>query len=224
MTVIHKFLSVTAKVAEYFDALLGKGEMPKFEKVRTETEGYDHGEMQAPLSQLRVIESIMQMIDAKRVLEVGTFRGNTAARIAAALPTDGMLVTLEKDLRYIDELNKRWSDLGVREKIDFRIGKALETLDALASEGNLFDLAFIDADKENYKTYVEKVMKIMRPRGVILVDNTLWGGLVADESGDEPARRITKNIQEFNQWVFDTFGTRASIIPAWDGLTIIVKE
>lgn len=224
MSVIHKFINVTEGVALYIDKLLNGGEMDTMNAVRTKTESYDHGEMQAPLSQLRMIESIIQMIDAKRVLEIGTFRGNTAARIAAALPADGMLVTLEKDLRYIDELNQRWIELGVREKIDFRIGKALESLDTLISDCREFDLAFIDADKENYRLYVEKVMKIMRPRGVILVDNTLWGGLVAEDHEEGVARKITKNIKGFNQWVFDTFGTRASIIPAWDGLTIIVRE
>lgn len=223
---ISKSIEITEELASYINDLLDHDETEKMRVTRLETEAFDHGEMQAPISQLRVIISIMQMIDARRVLEVGTFRGMTAARLAEALPdiAGAKVVTLEKDLRYIDELKKRWTDLGVDKKIDLRSGQALDLLDQLAGEVDTeghFDLAFIDADKDKYKLYVEKTLSIMRPRGVILIDNTLWGGAVVGSSTDS---NITKNIQNFNTWIFETFGLQASIVPAWDGMTIIVKK
>ncbi len=227
MSSIHKFISISKEVAAYINGLLDRSESANMKMTREDTEAFDHGEMQAPVSQLRVIVSIMHMIGARKVLEIGTFRGMTAARLAQAFPKDiigAKVVTLEKDLRSVDELKQRWADLDVSDRIELRSGTATDLLDKLSSEvltDGYFDLAFIDADKENYRTYVEKTLPLMRSRGVILVDNTLWGGDVANASADS---NITKNIQNFNTWVFDKFGVKASIVPAWDGMTIIVKE
>lgn len=226
MSSVHKFVTITKELANYINELLDRGEVSNMKMVREDTEAFDHGEMQAPISQLRVIISIMQMIDAKRVLEIGTFRGMTAARLAQAFPTDilgAKVVTIERDLRFVDELKKRWENLGVSDRIDLRSGQATDILDKLSEEVSLdgyFDLAFIDADKEKYKEYVEKTLKLIRPKGVVLVDNTLWRGEVSSESDSN----LTGYVREFNKWVFDTFGTNASIVPAWDGMTIIVKE
>ncbi|MES3005750.1 MAG: O-methyltransferase [Patescibacteria group bacterium] len=227
MNSVHKFISITKDLASYINKLLDRGESKNMKMIREDTEAFEHGEMQAPISQLRVIVSIMQMIGARRILEVGTFRGMTAARLAQAFPADiigAKVVTIERDIRFVEELKKRWADLGVMEKIDLRSGQAADILDRLADEISLegyFDLAFIDADKEQYKNYTEKVLQLIRPGGVILVDNTLWRGEVA---GTDTQSNLTKYVQDFNEWVFEKFGENASIIPAWDGMTIIVKE
>lgn len=219
MTSIHKFVTITKEVAVYINNLLDVAEWAEMKKVREETEAIEHGEMQAPISQLRVIISLIKMIDAKRVLEVGTFRGTTAARLAEAMP-NGEVLTIERDLRYVDELKKRWERLGVEKRIHLLSGQATEVLDSLVTE-KPFDLAFIDADKEKYKEYVEKTLILLRPKGVLLVDNTLWRGEVTEANTDS---NLTRYVKDFNTWVFEKFGASASIVPAWDGMTIIVKE
>jgi O-methyltransferase len=227
MSSVHKFVEITKELAGYINDLLDKSETKNMKMIREDTEAFDHGEMQAPISQLRVIISIMQMIDARRILEIGTFRGMTAARLAQAFPTDVMgakVVTIERDPRYVEELQQRWNDLGVAEKIEMRSGQALDVLEQLADEvsrDGYFDLAFIDADKGNYKTYVEKTLRLVRSKGVILIDNTLWRGEVIADSSDS---NLTGYMKDFNEWIFEKFGTNASIVPAWDGLTIIVKN
>lgn len=224
---VHKYISVTKELAGYINDLLDRSENRNMKMIREDTEAFDHGEMQASISQLRVIISIMKMIDAKRVLEIGTFRGMTAARLAESFPKDilgAKIVTIERDPRYVEQLEQRWTELGVADRIELKSGQAIDELEKLEekiSEEGYFDLVFIDADKEKYKIYTEKALKLVRPKGVVLIDNTLWRGEVVNAESDS---NLNNYIKEFNEWVFEKFGTNASIIPAWDGLTVIVKE
>ncbi len=218
---MNKHVEITEEVEGYIDGLLVGGERVDIEDVRAETLAIPHSNMQTRMSQMRFVAGIMKAINARRVIEIGTLRGYGAARMAQALPEGGKLIVLEKDPRYVDELNERWSSLGLAQKIELRTTRASEGLDALLAENlEKFDLIFIDADKENYKTYVEKSMELLRERGVILVDNTLWGGKVAHLAEDNG----TIHVQEFNTWVFEMYKDSASIIPAWDGMTMIVKS
>jgi caffeoyl-CoA O-methyltransferase len=135
----------------------------------------------------QLLRLLVKSLSARRVLEVGTFTGYSALMMASALPKDGELVTLEVD-RFAERVARRY--FGQSEdggKIQLLMGPALETLSSLAPP---FDLAFVDADKENYPRYYEKVVDLVRPGGLIVVDNVLWSGKVLDPRGDEEARAI----------------------------------
>jgi predicted O-methyltransferase YrrM len=167
---------------------------------------------------------IAKAISAKNILEIGTFCGFSTAAFARAIPENGVVFTCDEDTRYIETARKYWTHLGVAQKIHFELGQALTVLHRLTidepSKG-FFDIAFIDADKENYRQYAELSMKLLRKGGLLIVDNTLWKGLVQyKESRDNSA----EHIKALNEWVFETFGKNASLLPAWDGVTIVVKS
>ena len=227
-----KHVEVTEGVDVYIEGLLESGESAGVERLRVETLTIPHSEMQTTLSQMRFVGGLLRAIGARRVLEVGTLQGYGAAAMAAEIPDDGIVVTLEKDIRYIDNLHERWKKAGLDKKIELRTAPAIdslvllqkETIDAQISadgENFLFDLIFIDADKGSYKTYVEEGMKLLRSRGIMLIDNILWGGSVATGPSDD---NITRALQDLNRWIFATYGAHASIVPAWDGMIMIVKD
>lgn len=215
----NKHILVDESLSAYIDDLLLKSESEDTKEVLTETLTLAHSEMQIPLSQARFLESIIQMTGAKKVLEIGTFWGFSSAFIARALPIDGILYTCERDERVWPIAENYWKKLGVVEKIVQKKGQGIDICQELISSNEIFDLIFVDADKGNYKQYLEYVMKLIKPKGVILLDNILWAGLVADE---DPGDNVGRNLKVFNEYLFETYGTCASIIPAWDGLAVIV--
>jgi O-methyltransferase len=141
--------------------------------------------------------------------------------MARALPAGGKVITLDEDKRYIAEAEAFWKAMGVAKTIEFKLGLAETTLKGMAATKHAFDLVFIDADKENYKKYVESALKMTRKGGSILIDNTLWRGLVADQHATDNG---AKHIRAFNAWLHEKFGKDAALLPAWDGLTLIVKK
>jgi len=126
------------------------------------------------------------LIGAKRYLEIGTFTGYSALSVALALPADGKVVCCDVSKEFTDKARAYWKEAGVESKIDLRLGPALETLDAMiAAKGAPFDYAFIDADKSNYDGYYERALKLLRPGGLIALDNMLWSGAVADPANTD---------------------------------------
>lgn len=161
-----------------------------------------------------------RLIGARRAVEIGTFTGYSAACIARGLPPDGRLLCCDVSEEWTDIARRHWVAAGVAERIELRIGPALDTLAALVDEPT-FDLAFIDADKPAYPDYYEAVLRRLHPGGVILVDNVLWGGAVIDPAVDDEHTNI---IRAFNRMVADDPRVDSVILPVGDGLTIARKN
>jgi caffeoyl-CoA O-methyltransferase len=163
---------------------------------------------------------LARAIGARRAVEVGTFTGYSALCIARGLPDDGRLLTCDRNEEWTSIGRRYWEKAGVSHKIELRIGPALETLRSLPEDAGL-DLAFIDADKQEYIAYFEELLKRLRPSGVILVDNVLWDGHVVDpEVKDEQ----TLAIRDFNDHVARDPRVECVMLPVADGLTLLRKR
>ena len=171
--------------------------------------------MQVDPSQCYFLHLIIKISNIKNVLEIGTFTGLSALSISLALPNDGSLVALDKN----EETNKIATSFFKKAKQDHKIKTiikpALETLEEL--KNNKFDMIFIDADKMNYKEYYERSLKLINKNGLIIVDNVLWHGEVADENN---LNKYTVNIRKFNEYVSNDKRVEQVIIPLGDGMTI----
>lgn len=157
----------------------------------------------------------------KKAIEVGTFTGYSALCVAEALPDDGILIACDVSESWTRIGKPYWKDAGVENKIDLRIGPASETLQELidVGEGD-FDFAFIDADKENYQTYYEQCLHLLKVGGVIAIDNVLWGGRAADESVNDES---TLAIRALNDFVTADARVFSTMLPMGDGLTLAIK-
>jgi caffeoyl-CoA O-methyltransferase len=163
---------------------------------------------------------LARLIGAQHAVEVGTFTGYSAISIARGLPDDGTLLCCDVNEEWTAIARKYWARAGVDDKIELRIAPATETLRSLPA-GERFDVAFIDADKPNYPIYYEEVLARLRRNGVILVDNTLWGGAVADPKATDDN---TKAIRAFNDAVAADERVESTILTVGDGLTLIRKR
>lgn len=166
---------------------------------------------------------LVRIHGAKRALEVGTFTGYSALAVAQALPEDGELIACDVSEEWTAIGKPFWEKAGVAHKIDLRIRPAVETLDALLAEGqgNTFDFAFIDADKRNYDAYYERCLALLRPGGLLTIDNVLWGGKVADESVQD---EDTRAIRALNLKIIDDTRVDTCMTPIGDGVTLVVKR
>jgi predicted O-methyltransferase YrrM len=191
-------------------------------RLRAETAALPAGGMQIGPDQARLLGWLVNLVGARRTLEIGTFTGASALAVAQALPDDGRLVACDVSDTWTSIAIRYWSEAGVRDKIDLRLGPALDTLDQLAREGGpLFDFAFIDADKEPIWSYFEGALGLLRDGGVIAVDNTLWGGQVADSSVRDAD---TRSIDDFNRRITDDPRVDSVQVTVGDGLTLIRKR
>jgi caffeoyl-CoA O-methyltransferase len=163
---------------------------------------------------------LTRLIGARRAVEVGTFTGYSALCIARGLPEDGRLLCLDVSEEWTSVGRRYWERAGVASKIDLQLGPAADSLRALPRE-ETFDLAFIDADKPNYALYWEEVLARLRPNGVVLVDNVLWGGRVFDAGADDDN---TKAIKAFNDMVAGDARVDVVMLPLSDGLTVARKR
>jgi caffeoyl-CoA O-methyltransferase len=164
----------------------------------------------------RLLKLLTQLTGAGRVLEIGTFTGYSALSMAEGLPDDGQVITCEIEPHHAAFARRYFQASPHGRKIDLRMGAALETLKGLAGP---FDLAFIDADKENYPAYYERVMELLRPGGVILVDNTLWSGLVL-----KPKDRETVAIDTLNRRIAQDTRVENVLLTVRDGLQVVRKK
>ena len=177
--------------------------------------------MQISPEQGQLMALLVRAIGARRVLEIGTFTGYSALRMALALPEDGSVVACDVSEEWTDIARRYWREAGVAAKIDLRLAPALDTLEALRAEASpSFDLAFIDADKGNYRAYYERCLELVRTGGLIAIDNVLWHGDVADpEKRDEDVTAI----RELNAALRDDDRIELSLVPIGDGLTLALK-
>ena len=176
--------------------------------------------MQISPEQGAFMEQLARLIGAKRIIEVGTFTGYSALCFARALPKDGTLLACDVSDEWTAIGRRHWEKAGVAGRIDLRIAPAAETLAALPTDP-VWDLAFLDADKGGYRTYYEEIVKRLRPNGVILVDNVLWMGTVADPSmeGED-----VEAIRAFNDFVAQDPRVEAVMLTIGDGLTLLRKR
>jgi caffeoyl-CoA O-methyltransferase len=192
-------------------------------ELRLETEKLPHAGMQISPEQGRLMRWLVELTGARRALEVGVFTGYSALSVALGLPEDGRLVACDLSDEWTSIARRYFARAGVAHKVDLRLGPALETLDQLlgAGAGGAYDFAFIDADKENYAAYYERCLTLLRPGGVVAVDNALWGGSVADPARDDAS---TRAIRELNARVCGDERVSATLVPIGDGLLLARKR
>lgn len=210
---------------ELYDYLLGVSlrEPPVLARLREETAALPHAVMQVSPEQGQFMALLAELLDARRVIEVGTFTGYSALVVALALPADGRLITCDVDEDTTAIARRYWAEAGVADKIDLRLGPAAETLDALLADGGAgtFDLAFVDADKKNYDAYYERGLALLRPGGLMVVDNVLWSGAVADPQRQD---EDTVAIRALNAKLHEDLRVSLSLLPVSDGLTLARKR
>lgn len=180
----------------------------------------DRGGMNIEEDQGRFLAFLVRLTGARRVVEVGTFTGMSALFLAGALPPGGRLVCCDIDERYVAVGRPFWARAGVDDRIDVRIGPATETLTAMSPDEQ-YDLAFIDADKGGYATYLDLVLQHLAPDGLVVVDNVLWSGNVIDPTDTDPD---TEAIRRFNDRVAADSSLDSVMVGVGDGLTLIRKR
>lgn len=178
----------------------------------------DLAQMQISGDQAAFTTILVRATGARRALEVGTFLGYGALAIARGLPDDGELVVCELEQGYADRAKGHLDDAGFAGRADFRVGPAIETLRALP-DSEPFDLAFVDADKTSYPDYYEECLRLLRPGGLLLLDNVFMSGRVLDDEPDEPA----KVIAELNDRIASDDRVEAAMVGIADGITIARK-
>ena len=181
------------------------------------------GGMQICPEQGQFMGLLVRLMGARTAIEVGTFTGYSALSVALALPDDGALIACDRSDEWTQVARRYWTEAGVADKIELRLGKGLDSLDSLIGEGRTgtFDFAFIDADKKNYRGYYERTLMLLRAGGLLTVDNVLWDGRVADPGNNEDS---TRAIRDFNAMVHEDARVDVSLIPIGDGLTLARKR
>lgn len=192
-------------------------------QLRTETLSMHYANMQIAPEQGQFMALLVRLMGARRGIEIGVFTGYSALSVALALPADGYLLACDVSEEWTHKAKSYWQAAGVDHKIELRLAPALQTLDALLTEGQAgaFDFAFIDADKDNYIAYYERLLELLRPGGLIMVDNVLWDGKVADPADDDAD---TVAIRAFNEHVSNDDRISLSLVPIGDGLSLALKR
>jgi predicted O-methyltransferase YrrM len=192
------------------------------QRLRAETAKDSMSMMQIGPEQGQFMQLLVRLMGAKNCLEVGVFTGYSGLAVALVLPADGHIVACDVSEKWTAIARKYWAEAGVADRIDLRIAPALATLDGLIASGKSgsFDFAFIDADKTNYLGYYERALTLVRPGGLIAVDNTLWGGQVIDKKAKSDD---TQAIRQFNDRLRDDLRIHLSLLPIGDGLTLALK-
>ena len=215
-----KNLEITNKLEKYIEKFSYQLTPVQKEIIKYNDSLGDIKRMQIAVSQCHFLHLIIKTSKIKNALEIGTFTGLSALSIAIALPNDGKLVALDKN----KETNKIATDFFKKanqdKKIETIIKPALDSLNDLKKNNNKFDMIFIDADKENYKNYYDQSIELLNKDGLIIIDNVLWHGEVADETKND---NFTKNMRNFNIYVHNDSRTEQIIMPIGDGLTICRK-
>ena len=198
-------------------------EPPVMTRLREETASLEKAHMQIGPEQGQFMALLVELIGAQNALEVGTFTGYSALAVAMALPEGGRLVACDISEEWTAIGRRYWEEAGVAHKINLRLAPALETLDALLTEGRAgtFDFAFIDADKEGYDAYFERVLELIRSGGLITLDNTLWEGKVVDATVTDAD---TEAIRAINTKLAGDERVTLSLLPVGDGLTLARKR
>jgi predicted O-methyltransferase YrrM len=198
-------------------------EPPVLARLREETAGLPRAIRQIAPDQGQFMRLLAELLGVRHAIEVGTFTGYSALVVALALPADGRVITCDVNEETTAVARRYWAEAGVADRIELRLGPAVDTLDALLADGGAgtFDLAFVDADKTNYDAYYERGLALLRPGGLMLVDNVLWGGAVADPLHQD---EDTDAIRALNAKIHGDERVSLALLPVSDGLTLARKR
>ena len=192
-------------------------------RLRDDTRGMPMAGMQVSAEQGQFMQLLVKALGIRRAIEIGVYTGYSSLCVALAMPDDGRIIACDISEEWTSVAQRYWEEAGVTHKIELRLAPALETLDIMLENelNNSFDFAFIDADKTSYKDYYERALALIRPGGLIAIDNTLWNGAVVDESNQTDD---TVAIREFNALVHADERVDISLLPIGDGLTLALKR
>lgn len=198
-------------------------EHPLLAELREANRSHPRGTMQIAPEQGQFMAMLIHLLGARRTLEIGVFTGYSTLAVALALPDDGHIVACDINPEYTDAARRYWERAGVAHKINVRLAPAHETLDALVAEGQAgtFDFAFIDADKESYDAYYEHCLHLLHPGGLIVIDNVLWSGHVAQAGSVD---QETQALRRLNDKLHADQRIDLSLLPIGDGLTLARKR
>lgn len=191
-------------------------------QLREHTATLEWSQMQIAPEQGQFMAFLIKLLGVRKIIEVGVFTGYSSLAMALALPDDGQIIACDNNKEWTGIAKSYWKKAGVAHKVDLKLGDALDSLKKMLQAGqrSQFDMAFIDADKTNYRNYYEFCLKLLRKNGLILVDNTLWGGSVVDRlKTDED----TQAIRAFNDFVYQDRRVEQCMLPLADGLTLVRK-
>jgi predicted O-methyltransferase YrrM len=198
-------------------------EHPAQARLRAATADLPEGGMQTAPEQGQLMGLLVELTGARHVLEIGCFTGYGTLAMALALPAEGRLLTLDVNPDWVELGRQAWREAGVEDRIEVRFGLALDSLDRMIEAGAAanFDLVYVDADKKNYDAYYERSLVLVRPGGLIMIDNVLWGGAVADPDDRD---RQTEALRALNAKLHADPRVSTSLVPIGDGLMLARKR
>lgn len=218
----RRTIQVTDPIYDYMLSVTSR-EHPLLARLREETARMPGSGMQIAPEQGQLMAFLVALTGARRALEVGVFTGYSSLAVALAMPPEGRLVACDVSESWTAVARRYWEEAGVADKVSLRLGPATDTLEGLLADGQAggFDFAFIDADKENYGRYYDLALELVRPGGLIAIDNVLWGGAVADPA-DQDAD--TQAIRALNARLHHDARIDLTMLPIGDGLTLARKR
>lgn len=198
-------------------------DLPVLRDLREETAKLPNAGMQTGADQVQLLQLLVRAIGARRCIEVGVFTGYSALGVALALPEDGHIVACDVSEEYTAIARRYWQRAGVGQKVDLRLAPATRTLDELIAggESGRFDFAYIDADKTGYDAYYERCLQLLRPSGLLTIDNVLWSGEVVHRDAADPD---TVALRALNEKIGKDERVDAGLVPIGDGLMIVRKR
>ena len=214
----NKTIGISDELAAYV-VKVGAREPEVLARLREETAAIPQHDMQIAPEEGAFLALLVELTGARRCIEIGTFTGYSSTVVALALPDDGRLVCCDVSEEWTSLARMYWDEAGVAGKIDLRIAPAVETLDQLLANGeeSTYDFAFVDADKSGYDGYYERLLRLVRPGGLIAFDNTLWSGKVLDEDAED---KDTRAIQALNAKLAGDERITLCLLPVADGVTL----
>ncbi len=217
----NRFIQVTPELQEYINKVSVR-ESKILQKLRIENDNKGH-KLQSSPDQTQFLALLAKIINAKKLMEIGTYKGYTTLALAEAIDDDGEIISCEINEEWIDIAKKYWIEAGVDYKITTKIAPASDTLNNLIDQGhsNSFDFIFIDADKENSSIYYDLSFQLIHKNGLIIIDNTLWYGNVIKPQVND---KMTQAIRHLNLKLMQDKRVSISLLPLRDGLTIIQKN
>lgn len=217
----RNYTPITPELAEYVRDVTLR-EPPALRKLREETENHPNASCQIAPEQGQFLQLLARLIGARRTVEVGVFMGYSSTWVALALPPGGKVIACDRSEEFTARARRTWREAGVEDRVELRLAPALETLDTLiaAGQAGAFDLVFIDADKANYENYYERALTLLRQGGLVVADNVLWHGSVADPAVHEAD---AESIRAFNRKLHEDPRVAISLATMGDGFMLACK-
>jgi predicted O-methyltransferase YrrM len=218
----NRTIGISEELAAYV-VKVGTREPEVLSRLREETAAIPQHGMQIAPEEGAFLAMLVQLTGARRCLEIGTFTGYSSTAVALALPEDGRLLCCDVSETWTTMARRYWDEAGVASKIDLRIAPAADTLDQLIADGEdaAYDFAFVDADKSGYDGYYERLLRLVRPGGLIAFDNTLWSGRVLDPNSED---QDTRAIQALNTKLAGDERISLCLLPLADGVTLALRR